>query len=93
MALKIILGDSYTNYTESLKKLDLDTLAVRRDKLCLKFAKKCIKNEKFQHWFPKKSLLNTRSKESKGIYSMPKFKKKRYQTSSIPYLITILNKN
>ena len=59
-AVKIILGKNYTSYSQELRNLNMDSLKVRRDKICLKFAKKCTKNEKFAHWFPKKSSKNTR---------------------------------
>ena len=47
-AVKLILGNAYTNYDEALVKLDLDTLQERRDLICLKFAKRCTKNHKFK---------------------------------------------
>ena len=45
--LKIITGSNLPSYSETIEKLGLDTLAARRDKLCLKFAKKCCKNPRF----------------------------------------------
>ena len=89
-SVKFILGNQYRTYDEALKRLNLDTLELRRKKLCLKFARKTSKNENFKHWFPKKSSLNTRSKE---IYIEPTFKTKRYQKSSIPHLINLLNED
>ena len=62
-AVKLIIGNSYRNYTEALKKLNLDTLQKRRDKICLKCAKRCTKSNKFKHWFPKRSTVDTRNKE------------------------------
>ena len=89
-ALKLILGNYYTNYTDSLKEMKLDNLEVRRKKLCLKFAKKCLKNRKFKHWFTVRSGMKTRSKER---FINPAANKKRYRLSSIPYLTNILNEN
>ena len=92
-SVKLILGSSYTNYIKSLEKLKLETLSIRREKLCLKFAKKCTngtKTDKFKHWFPKKTSLNTRTK---GKYLLPIGKSQSYLRSSIPYLTDILNKN
>ena len=54
--VKIILGNNYTDYIKSFEKLNLDTLAVRIDEICLKFAKGCTKNKKVAHWFRKKPL-------------------------------------
>ena len=50
-AVKIILGSKYTEYESALDKIDLETLSERREKLCLKFAKKCLKNDKTKDMF------------------------------------------
>ena len=42
-ALRCILGDSYTGYKDALEKLSLEE---RREQMCLKFAKQCLKLEK-----------------------------------------------
>ena len=42
-ALRIILQDKYSTYEEALEKLMLSKLSVRREKLCVKFAKNCAK--------------------------------------------------
>ena len=39
VALKIILQDRYTTYEQALTHLNLDYLSIRREKLCLNFAK------------------------------------------------------
>ena len=39
-ASNIILGESYVSYRQSLRTLNLESLQVRRDRLCLNFAKK-----------------------------------------------------
>ena len=77
-------------YDQALRILELDNLEERRNDMCLKFAKKCVKNTKFSHWFPKIASPNTRSKV---MYIQPSGKTKRYLTSSIPHLIQILNEN
>ena len=51
-ALKLILRDAYCDYRSALKMLDVETLFERREKLSLKFAKKCLKNENFKKLFP-----------------------------------------
>ena len=40
VAFHIILGQKYENYKNALELTNLETLEERRDKLCLKFAKK-----------------------------------------------------
>ena len=65
-ALNIILGSEYTSYRNALKFLNLETLDQRRDKLCLKFAKKAEYNPKFENWFvPSTKPCNTRNKPTK----------------------------
>ena len=55
-ALKVILGNKYTSYSQELENMNLDKLTVRRDKICLKFAKKCQKMLNFHTGFPRKAL-------------------------------------
>ena len=43
-AVRVIMGSDYTSYKNDLRKLRLVTLEKRRESLCLKFAKKCIKS-------------------------------------------------
>ena len=52
VALRLILKDSYENYDSALKLTGLETLTARRTKLCLTFARKCVKHEKTSHMFP-----------------------------------------
>ena len=44
-AVRVILGYKYTNYQQGLNILNLETFNKRRTKLCLRFAKECLKNE------------------------------------------------
>ena len=73
ICVKLISGQNLVSYDESLKKLGLDTLESRREKLCFKFAKKCIKSSRFNHWFKQRKSLATRSKTK---YVVPKGKTK-----------------
>ena len=45
-ALRIILGDKYENYKNALEVTKLDSPEDRREKLCLRFAKQCLRHEK-----------------------------------------------
>ena len=51
-AIRVILEDKYHNYGDALSSLRLKSLKDRRDELCLKFAKNCLKVEKFKKFFP-----------------------------------------
>ena len=46
------MGKSSRTYKNGLKFLKLDTLEKRRELLCLRFAKKCVKTEKVNNLFP-----------------------------------------
>ena len=90
-AVKVILGKKYTSYKSALKELNLDTLNDRRKKLCLKFAKKSLQNEKVKSMF---SL--SKSKHHMKMRKQQKFHEKtsktsRYNNSAIPYMTRILN--
>ena len=88
-ALRIISGSPSARYEELLKTLELDNLDSRREQICLKFARECLKSKKFSSWFSKG--LKTRS----GVqyYTETETKTKRHRNSPIPYLTRLLNKH
>ena len=89
VALHIILGDQYLNYSNALKITNLETLETRRDKLCKKFAKKAEKDKKFQMWFKSKPELPTRQDNDK--YWKTLARTTRLKKSPISHLTNILN--
>ena len=56
-AVKCILGNRYQSYKSGLENLGLETLEKRRDQMCLKFAKQCLKLEKMKQFFVQKETL------------------------------------
>jgi hypothetical protein len=50
-AFAIILEKNYLSYDNALNTLEMRTLSERRHDLCLKFATKSLKHDKFSHWF------------------------------------------
>ena len=91
VALRVMLGERYSSYTEALKVTGLETLAARRTKLCLNFARKCVKNEQTSWMFPtNQSTVNTRHHEK---FHVTKAKTDRLAKSSIPYMQKLLNLN
>ena len=85
-AMKIILGRQYTNYEEALEKLDLQPLTERREELCLKFAKKCLRNNKVKDMFPlseKPHLMDLRNSEK---YVVKHANTERLKKSAIPFM-------
>ena len=91
VALKIIMKEKYISYEQALKNLNLDTLQERRLMLAERFAKKCVKSEKFQNLFPKneKEGLNLRDPET---YNVNFASKGRLFKSAIPAMQRLLNK-
>ena len=63
-AVKTILNNHKIDYEKALSRLNLDTLSVRRNDLCEKFATKCLGNDKTKSWFQKKN--STASNETKN---------------------------
>ena len=89
-ALHIILGERYQSYTSALKMTGTKTLFERRRLLCLKFARKSLKSNKFKTWFkPNTNDLATRQEQSKfcEVYS----RLDRFEKSPISYLTQLLN--
>ena len=63
IAPKIIVKEKYQNYENALNILELDTLKDRREKICLAFAQKVLKNKTMKHFFPpntNKNYMKTR---------------------------------
>ena len=67
------------------------SLDMRRTRLCLKFAKNCLRNEKMKKLFPNTSKhhkMNTRSQEK---FKVNKAYSERYRKSAVPYMQNLLN--
>ena len=91
-AIKIIMGEKYQSYKKSLNFLNLDTLKERREKLCIRFAKNALKNEKACKMFPmneKKHIMITKKPE---MFKVQKANTERLKNSAIIYMQNLLNK-
>ena len=86
-AMRIISGVPGQQYEEFLQDNNEDTLVIRRDKLCLSFAHKCLKNEKFNSWFTESHVTRSGSR----YFLETEAKTKRFYNSAIPYLTRLLN--
>ena len=91
VAIRVILGKNFKSYNEGLKKLNLKRLDIRRENLCLNFAKKCLKNKKLKNMFPKRSKVHNMKLREEEIMKLKKRKTSRYEKSAIPYMTKILN--
>ena len=90
-ALRCILGDSYKGYENALEKLKLVTLEERREQMCLKFAKQCLKLDKMKKLFPKNQSSHTMLKRCPEYYKVIKTQTERFRKSAIPSMIKLLN--
>ena len=89
VALKIILGQSYSSYADSLKVTGLETLSARRTKLSLNFAKKCAKNDSTSWMFPLK--VNTVDIRDPEKFIVTNARTERLFNSAIHYIQRLLN--
>ena len=89
-ALRIILSRGYQTYKNALDQVQLDTLYSRRERLCMKFARKCVKSNKFCHWFKnedRESITRQKNQKFRSVYS----RTMRYEKSPISYITRLLN--
>ena len=91
-ALRIILKSDYISYSHALEQAGFESLVDRREQLCLKFARSCLKNENMRNMFPLNNL------DCHDVRSKEKFKVTfahtgRLKDSSIPYMQRLLNNN
>ena len=92
-ALKIILKENYKNYQQALNLIELESLENRREFLCLKFAKKSLKNKKMKSVFIpniKSHEMNTRNQLNFNINNA---NTTRLQNSPIIYMQRLLNED
>ena len=92
-AFKIILQENYITYNHALSITGFQTLFKRRETLCLRFAKSCVKNSQTKHMFPENHSrrvydINTRHEEK---YVVTHANTERLQSSAIPYMQRLLN--
>ena len=91
-AVRVILKQKYTNYKSGLKMLNIQTLEERRELLCLRFAKRCLQNEKVKNIFPRKISNHKMRKRKIKKFKENKVNTTRYGKSAIPYMQKLLNK-
>ena len=86
-AVKIILSDKFIKYKAALEKLKIPTLEIRRQKICLLFAKKAAKSNKFSSWF----IKNAKKTRACSKYYSPTCRTSIYSKSPLFYLTELLN--
>ena len=92
-AMKVIFKEDYQGYQRSLNILKMENLHDRREKLCLRFAKKCLKQERMSVMFPKNNNRSTVKIRNKESFHVNKANTERYKNSAIPFLQRKLNES
>ena len=87
-ALRLIMGENYSSYDESLEELQLENLGKH---LSTKFAMNCVENEKTKHLFPLKNKIHKPETRREEKYKVINTKTRRLQRSTVPYLQKLMN--
>ena len=90
-ACRIIFGDSYKSYEDSLEVLKIDSLEKRRNKLTLSFAKSCLKLEKMNKLFPMNESNHAMVRRNVEKFKVIKTKTERFKTSAVVNIQRMLN--
>ena len=91
--LKIILQENYISYSNALDTTGLSTLFERRSKLCLKFAKSCLKNSEMKKMFPLNPVEYGIKTRFRNKFRVTHARTERLMTSAIPYMQRLLNQD
>ena len=81
------------NYENALNVMKMDSLEERREKLCLKFAKACLRNEKLSDIFPRNNKQHSMEKRIKEIYCVRRARTERMRKSAVIGMQKLLNKD
>ena len=92
-AVRIIMGNEYKGYRKSLLELDIETLDERREKLCLNFAKRCLKNEKARKMFPMNHKDHAMKIRNNEIFKVQFANTESLQKSAQIYMQKLLKKD
>ena len=92
-AVKIILGDKYMSYKKSLDELGMDSLDDRRQNLCLKFAQRCLKNEKAKKMFPLNEKIHGMETRNINKYKVQHANTDRLKNFAQIYMQNLLNEH
>ena len=89
--LAVILDQNYKNYDHALQVVGLKSLSERRRCLCLKFASKALKHEKFSNWFCPTEDIGIDTRSTKPEFKPVSSRTKRFEKSPLHYLTRLLN--
>ena len=87
---KIILGNNYQDYQSALLDLKITSLADRRETLIMKFGQEVLDSGRHRHLLPAQRFTVHDFRRS-NKFPTPLCKTKRFQNSTVPYVILVLN--
>ena len=90
--MRLINGKPYESYSETLKELNILRLSERRELICLKFAKSCLRISNFKKLLPVHKSDHEMKTRHEEKYQTSRCNGKRYANSAIPNLLKLLNK-
>ena len=90
IAFKMILGQSYSGYTDACATLNTETLEKRRLDICLRFAKKNVQSG--NSLFTKPNIQHNLRSRNRLVQEY-RCNKVRFERSSLPFLSKLLNQN
>ena len=89
-AVQLIVNQSLS-YKKCLLLLESEPLYLRRQKLCLDFNLKCLKDKETKKMFPLKKKQHNMVTKKSEIIEITKYKHERLKKSSIPFMRSLLN--
>ena len=92
IAVQLIVNQSLS-YKKCLLLLELEPLYLRRQKLCLDFSLKCLKDKEMKKMFPLKKKEHEMLTRNPEIIEIPRYKHERLKKSSIPFMRSLLNEH
>ena len=81
--LRVILGRDYEGYESALEVSNLETLEVRREKLCLSFGKKCLLSSNHRSLFPRNIPLHNHNLREQNLFTVVQARTERLRRSCI----------
>ena len=89
---RIIQGNNYTSYSESLVACELDSLADRRREHCVNFAQDLVHNIRTESIMPPtRQMSHGRTLRNSHHFSSLPARTSRFYNSPVPFFIRILN--
>ena len=89
-SLRVIMGDEYQSYEQTLSLLNLEKLSVRRQRKCLSYGLKSVKHPTNARMFPI-NQVNEHNIRDKEFYKVNFARTERYKQSAIPSIQRMLN--